>query len=164
MQRIVGFLASIVSLSALTFAAQAWAATPVTSAFPINETFVDDGASAACGFPVAATTTGTGHFQVFFTDAGMPVRMNVEENIIGNFSANGLTVNTAGDSLSRFDLVNGTETDAGVNIRVSLPGGGTLYIDRGKLIFDANGNLVTEAGPHPSLHGDFPGLCAALTP
>ena len=164
MQRIAGFLASIVSLAALTFAAQASATTPVTGAFPINETFVDDGASAACGFPVTATTTGTGHFQVFFTDAGTPVQVNVEENISGTFTANGLTVNVAGDTLSRFDLVNGTETDAGINIRVSLPGRGTLYIDRGRLIFDADGNLETEAGPHPSLHGDFPGLCAALTP
>jgi hypothetical protein len=55
-------------------------------------------------------------------------------------------------------------TDAGINIRVSLPGGGILYIDRGRLVFDDNGNLVSEAGPHPSLHGDFDGLCAALTP
>jgi hypothetical protein len=101
---------------------------------------------------------------VFFNDAGIPIRVNVEENVTGTFTVNGLTVYTAGDILIRFDLVDGTETDAGINIRVSLPGGGTLYIDRGRLVFDANGDLVTESGPHPSLYGDFPGLCAALTP
>jgi len=41
---------------------------------------------------------------------------------------------------------------------------GNLYLDRGHLIFDSSGNLTFEAGPHPSLHGDIDGLCAALTP
>jgi hypothetical protein len=148
---------------ALVVAGQTRATTPVIGTFPIDETFVDDGASAACGFPVTATITGTGHFQVFLNDAGIPIRLNVEENVTGTFTANGLTLYTAGNILSRF-LVDGTETDAGINIRVSLPGGGKLYIDRGRLVFDANGDLVTESGSHPSLHGDFPGLCAALTP
>jgi hypothetical protein len=149
---------------ALVVAGQTRATTPVIGSFAIDETFVDDGASAACGFPVTATNTGTGHFQRFFNDAGIPIRFNVEENVTGTLTANGLTVYTAGNFLGRFDLVDGTVTNAGINIRVSVPGGGTLYIDRGRLVFDANGDLVTESGPHPSLHGDFPGLCAALTP
>ena len=43
-------------------------------------------------------------------------------------------------------------------------------MDRGRLIWniDANGEMVGdpifEAGPHPELHGDFRGLCAALSP
>ena len=87
----------------------------------------------------------------------------MEEHYIGIFTANGLAVDTAGAGLSIFDL-HGGETDAGINIRVSLPGGGTPYLDRGRLVFDDNGNLVSEAGPHPSLSGDIDGLCAALTP
>jgi hypothetical protein len=58
---------------ALVVAGQTRATTPVIGSFPIDETFVDDGASAACGFPVTATTTGTGHFQVFFNDAGKTI-------------------------------------------------------------------------------------------
>jgi hypothetical protein len=46
---------------ALVVAGQTRATTPVIGSFPIDETFVDDGASAACGFPVTATTTGTAH-------------------------------------------------------------------------------------------------------
>jgi hypothetical protein len=49
-------------------------------------------------------------------------------------------------------------------IRVFLPTGHTLYSDRGILVIDANGSALFEAGAHPSFHGDFPGLCAALTP
>ena len=136
---------------------------PVIGSFVGIETEVDPGVSAACGFTVTETDTGTAHYEVFFDNTGTPVRAQVEENYTGVFTANGLAVDVAGATLSIFDL-NGGETDAGINIRVSLPGGGILYIDRGRLVVDDNGNLVSEAGPHPSLHGDIPGLCAALTP
>jgi hypothetical protein len=73
-------------------------------------------------------------------------------------------VNQSSDELSIFNLVTGTETDIGIVIRVFLPTGHTLYSDRGILVIDANGSALFEAGAHPSFHGDFPGLCAALTP
>jgi hypothetical protein len=136
---------------------------PFVGSFTFTDTNVDPGVSATCGFTVTETDTDMGRFEVFFDSTGTPVRAEVEVHYTGFFSANGLTVDTAGDTLSIFDL-NGGETDAGINIRVSLPGGGILYIDRGRLVFDDNGNLVSEAGPHPSLHGDIDGLCAALTP
>jgi hypothetical protein len=145
-------------------AGPASAAPPEIGTFPLSETFVDEGASAACGFPVTATITGTGRFQVFFDQSGNPVHVQVKENTSGTFSANGLSVSQTSHTLSIINLVTGTETDIGIIIHVSLPGGGTLYLDRGRLVVDANGNVVFEAGPHPSLHGDFPGLCAALTP
>ena len=160
----LGFLSTLAMLATTTGPAFAGSVKqPVIGTFPINDTNVDPGASAACGFTVTETDTGTAHYEVFFDNTGTPVRAQVEENYTGVFSANGLAVNTAGAGLGIFDL-NGGETDAGINIRVSLPGGGILYIDRGRLVVDDNGNLVSEAGPHPSLHGDIPGLCAALTP
>jgi hypothetical protein len=136
---------------------------PAIGTFPINDTNVDPGVTATCGFTVTETDTGAGRYEVFFDSTGTPIRAQVEQNYTGVFTANGLTVDTAGAGLSIFDL-NGGETDAGMIIRVSLPGGGILYADRGRLVFDDNGNLVSEAGPHPSLHGDIDGLCAALTP
>ena len=154
----------IVAALTLSFAGTSAAATPDIFTFPINETFVDDGASAACGFQILATNTGTARVEVFFDNTGAPVRVQVEENVIESFTANGVTINGAGHTLDVFDLLNGTETLTGLVIRVPLPGGGILYLDRGRLVFDENGNLVFEAGPHPSLHGDFDGLCAALTP
>jgi hypothetical protein len=44
-----------------------------------------------------------------------------------------------------------------------LPDGGTVIADVGRLVFDAEGNVTFEAGPHPALHGDFAALCAALS-
>jgi hypothetical protein len=161
---VTGILAIALVAAALAFAGSASAQRqPVVGSFTLTDTNVDPGVSGACGFTVTETDITKGRFEVFFDSTGTPVRVQVEEHYTGFFSANGLTVNTAGATLSIFGL-NGGETDAGVNIRVSLPGGGILYIDRGRLVFDANGNLVSEAGPHPSLHGDFDGLCAALTP
>jgi hypothetical protein len=148
----------------LALAPQASAKPPATGTFPLDETFVDDGASAACGFPVTSTITGSGKFVVFFDRNGNPTRTLVEESDSGTFSANGHSVNQSSHVLSIFNLVSGTETDIGVVIRVFLPNGQTLYADRGVLVVDANGNAIFEAGPHPSFHGDFPGLCAALMP
>src|SRR5215472_15889201 len=91
---------------------------PVIGAFPINDTNVDVGVSAACGFTVTETDTGTAHFEVFFDSTGIPVRAHVEHNFTGVFTANGLEVDTAGAGLELFEL-NGGETDAGINIRVS---------------------------------------------
>src|SRR5262245_18896534 len=156
----------LLAVVAATFAfvSQADAARPFVGTFTFTDSFIDDGASAACGFPVTSTATGSGSFQVFFDQSGNPIRVLVEEHSSGTFSANGLSVNQTSHQVSIFDLVAGTEAQIGIVIRVSLPGGGMLYLDRGRLVLDANGNLVFEAGPHPSLHGDFPGLCAALTP
>jgi hypothetical protein len=160
----LGFLSTLAMLATMTGPAFAGSVKqPVTGTFQGIETNVDPGVSAACGFTVTETDTTKGHYEVFFDRTGTPVRLQVEENYTGVFTANGLAVDVAGATLSIFDL-NGGETDAGINIRVSLPGGGILYIDRGRLVVDDNGNLVSEAGPHPSLHGNIPGLCAALTP
>lgn len=147
---------------ALVVAGQTRATTPVIGTFPVNETFIWD-MSAACGFPVTETITGTVRFELFFDNTGTPVRAQYEEQDTGTFTANGLTVSTAGHLVTVVDLVNGTATVTGVIIRTSLPTGGTIYLDRGRLVFDANG-LVFEAGPHPQLHGDVAGVCAALTP
>jgi hypothetical protein len=69
-----------------------------------------------------------------------------------------------------YDFQNQTLAEVGLVFRDSGPGVGVVLMDRGRLIWniDANGEMVGpptfEAGPHPELHGDFGGLCAALTP
>jgi hypothetical protein len=37
-----------------------------------------------------------------------------------------------------------------------IDGGGTVIADVGRLVFDAEGHVIFEAGPHPALHGDSP--------
>jgi hypothetical protein len=126
-------------------------------------TEVDPGASAACGFTVSFTLVGTESFKVFVDQSGNPTRAQLKGNLGGTFSGNGLTVNQAAHSVTFFDLTQGTETDVGLLFRI-FGSHGTFQMDVGRLVFDANGNVTFEAGPHPALHGDFTALCAALTP
>lgn len=141
----------------------AYASAPVTGTFPTDATFVDDGASAACGFPVTVNLTGTGRFWVFIDNEGNPTRIQVREQSVGTQSANGITLTEFDNSLQTFDLAAGSQNQVGIVFRVKGPGG-IAIMDRGRIIFDADGNLTFEAGPHPALDGNFNGLCAALTP
>jgi hypothetical protein len=43
-----------------------------------------------------------------------------------------------------------------------LPGAGNIFADVGRVVFDADGNIIFEAGPHQFLHGDVASLCAAM--
>ncbi len=50
----------------------------------------------------------------------------------------------------------------GVAFRLTLPGVGAVFLDIGRVVYDADFNVIWEAGPHHFLDGDFAGLCAAM--
>lgn len=100
---------------------------------------------------------------MFFDQSGNPTRVQVEISNSGTFSGNGLVVNQVVHTVTVFDLTKGTEIDLGL-VDLIFGSNGTLQMEVGRLIFDADGNVIFEAGPHPALHGDFSALCAALTP
>jgi hypothetical protein len=160
-------LAAAFALSAgLVFAAagQASAATPMIGTFPIDDHFVDEGASAACGFPVSVDLTGTGRFWVFVDEQGNPTRVQVREDATGTMSANGISLQEVDHNTQFFDLAAGTQTEVGIVFRESLPGLGVVIMDRGRVSATADGTITFEAGPHPGLDGNLAALCAALTP
>ena len=136
---------------------------PDTGRIPHEDHFIDEGASAACGFPVQVDVSGVQTFQILFDAAGNPIRLQIHRNIEGTFSANRITLRQIERGQVFVDLVEGTNTEVGLTFRVFLPGGGTVIADVGRLVFDAEGNLIFEAGSHPALHGDFAALCAALS-
>lgn len=154
----------IVVAAGLAYVGSAAATVPATGRFTFTDSFIDDGVSGICGFPVLTTGTDRGSFQVFFDSSGTPVLLRLEIRSTAAFSANGISIPTASAGMMTMNLIDGSGTDTGLDIRVTIPGVGNLYLDRGHLIFDGNGNLTFEAGSHPSLHGNIDGLCAALTP
>jgi hypothetical protein len=85
--------------------------------------------------------------QVLHDAADNPIQ--VHGNIEGTFFANGITLREIERGQIFIDLVEGTETDVGLVFRVFLPGGGTAIADVGRLVFDAEGNAIFEAGPPP---------------
>jgi hypothetical protein len=141
----------------------ALATPPDTIRIPHEDTFIDEGASAACGFPVLADISGVQTIQFLYDAAGNLIRLQIHGNTDGTFSANGITLRLIERGQIFIDLIEGTDTEVGLILRVFLPDGGTVIADVGRLVFDAEGNLTFEAGPHPALHGDFAALCAALS-
>lgn len=146
----------------LALATRAWGATPVTARFPVEDHFVDDGASAACGFPVTVDVTGTRTFELFFDQAGNPVPGAQQPHRDHERERH----QPPGGRPQHGGLRSGerTGTDLGLVFREFLPGVGIVIMDRGRVSFASDGSLLFEAGPHPALDGDFSALCAALTP
>jgi hypothetical protein len=149
--------------AALAAPTAALATPPETFRIPHQDTFIDEGASAACGFEVVFEVSGIQTIQVLYDAAGNPIRAQVHGNIEGTVSANGITLREIERGQTFYDLTDGSQTLVGLIFRVFLPHGGTVIADVGRLVFDAEGNVTFEAGPHPALHGDFAALCAALS-
>jgi hypothetical protein len=111
----------------------------------------------------ASWTTDAHAIQVLYDAAGNPIRAQVHGNIEGTVTANGITLWEIEHGQTFYDLTDGSQTLVGLIFRVFLHDGGTVIADVGRLVFDAEGNVTFEAGPHPALHGDFAALCAALS-
>jgi hypothetical protein len=161
---LVAAFAAMVAIALALGLAQSAYATPTTGQFQFEETYVDDGASAACGFPVTFHQLGRGRYERSYDQQGNLTRVQVQIVIDGTATANGITLLVHGAGSNSFDVLTGTQMDASLEFRVWLPGFGVVIMDRGRLVFDAEGNVIFEAGPHPALEGDFSALCAALTP
>lgn len=61
---------------------------------------------------------------------------------------------------------NGNVSIAGLGVYdvVTVPGQGLLIKNVGRLVLDANGNVIFEAGTHPTVTGgNVQGLCDALS-
>lgn len=163
MRKLATTLAAAAGL-ALASLAQPAQATPTTGQFQQEFTYIDDGASAACGFPVTFHQLDRGTYQLFFDQQENLTRVQVQTLTNGTATANGITLLEHGRENNFYDVLTGTSMEASLEFRVWLPGLGVVIMDRGRLLFDAGGNVVFEAGPHPALQGDFSALCAALTP
>jgi hypothetical protein len=133
-----------------------------TGTFSIEDHFVDTGASDACGFLVTDDHSGIGRYEVRFDAAGNATDVTIHSNTSGTISGNGVSLKQVGHDNLFIDLQTGGQMEAGIVFRVSSPGFVPAIFDRGRILFDGNGDLTFEAGPHPALDGDFSNLCAAL--
>ena len=153
------------SLAISVMAAPALAQTPDTFRFAFEDEFLDEGASAACGFLVTVHLEGSVVGKVTFDETGEPIRFRFVTNATGTISGNGISLPEADHRVSFVDVADEIVSEIGIEFRVSAPGEGVVIFDRGRLVFDESaGVLLFEAGPHPALHGEFDALCSALTP
>jgi hypothetical protein len=165
MRRLVLALAAGAMLAAAPAAALA-ATPPLTGSFSFDDQFtVEPGDTASCSFPVAFDLQVSGTYQVLSDAQGQPVRMLLHEHWTGTGTANGKYVIEHAAQNDIVDLISGANSNVG-QIHDQAQFGGVVIHDSGLLSFDANGNLIFEAGPHQGFDGDPTAIqefCAALS-
>jgi hypothetical protein len=85
--------------------------------------------------------------KVFFDNSGTPIRLQIsihEKNEI--IASTGGSISYPGNFTLMVDLTDGTETATGAPIVITLPGTGPFIRDTGRLVLDAFGNVIFEAG------------------
>jgi hypothetical protein len=84
----------------------------------------------------------------YFNRAGEPIMLLIhfEHHSDDTNSVTGLTLHEHGHYTERVDLVTGTDTITGNQEVMSRPGTGVVVQDVGRVVFDADGNLVFFAG------------------
>jgi hypothetical protein len=50
----------------------------------------------------------------------------------------------------------------GLRIKGTMPGGGALILDVGRVVFDASSTPIFEGGQHQLIHEDFEDFCTAM--
>ena len=147
----------------------------VSAAPPVVETFHDEGSFAFGGpCPNGVTLVGTFTEDVrvttFFDEAGTPVRAQIKVDYVGVVTnpKTGESVENPHHQTIIVDLVEGTVAEFGLVFSATVLGEGVVFHDVGRVVFDAEGNLIFEAGPHDVLNTAGPhavraNFCAALT-
>lgn len=154
--------------SALIAATLLGAAVPATAAPPSVEPFSEQGEDevvAECdGFVLTEDFVETGTTRTFFDRAGNPVRALINAKFVGVItnSASGNTYRDPGYFSIIQDLQAGTETTLGLYFNIVVPGVGPVVEDVGRIVIDANGDVVFQAGPHQILAGEDVDFCELL--
>jgi hypothetical protein len=130
----------------------------------IEDIHIEQVDSTSCDFPFLEVFDGRVTITTYFDDNGNPIRVQFHLPFHGT-----LTNEATGESVSAdqvlqvsVELEEGTESDVGLRFRVVFPGLGVVLLDAGKVVFDADGNVVFEAGPHQIVNEDFAEFCAAF--
>jgi hypothetical protein len=142
-----------------------------SAAKPEATTFHEEGTYflADCGdFDVLTDFEEDASVVLFFDNQGNEDFLRVHEHF-HDFFYNSVTGEGFAETdtvLDVIDLQSGTESLSGLAFHVTVPGEGVVLLDAGRLVADAEGNLVFEAGHH-QIFGSNPDtekLCAALAP
>jgi hypothetical protein len=150
------------------FAQPAAANTKVTTVIHDDETFVESG---ICPFHITFHQFGTFKAAEYFDNNGFNYKTIITVGPGGQFT---ITVTAKGTTLTmqnqaapvvitfNADGSRATETFHGPTFKFTLPGSGVVLLEAGRLMFDGDGNVVFEAGPHQLLDGDVDAFCAAF--
>ena len=158
-------------LAAVFVAAPVHAGKPVMERVPIDDLFVDEFLSEACGAEVTAHFTGHIIFRLFEDAEGNPVRELHTFGLAGTYQSENGTVHVRDVGADRIEyLQDGSLIQVVLgNVRsFSIPGQGRVYSDVGRstfhITFDANGDpiftFISSSGQHDD--SDLEALCSVL--
>ncbi len=165
--RLPGVLAVTLAATAL-WALPAAANTQVRTVIHVDDTFVDD---ETCGFDITVHVFGPFTDTDFYDNSGFLYKTIETVGPGGPFTitetAKGTTLTMPMQSFQVTITYNAdgspaTFTNNGLVTKFTLPGGGVVLLDTGRVTFDREGNILFEAGPHQQLHGDVDAFCAAF--
>lgn len=154
-------LALLAFVSILTLAAS-----PVGAVPPEREIFRESATIvlADCGGGVVLTESYTlVSTDTFFFDAsGNLISVHVHDNFAGVItnSATGNTYNDPSHFTLIADFVEGGFAVHGMNFANTIPGVGIVVHETGTIIFDFDGNILFQAGPHEVTNGTAPDFCS----
>lgn len=148
---------TILALSPFT---TVYAAGPTVEKFHNEDTFVVD-----CGtYFLEGNFVEDVRVTTFSDRTGTPIRAEIHFNYSGTLTnlSTGHTFRDPGHYKVVQDLRNGNQSAIGMVFAITVPGEGVSVLDAGKVVFDADFNIIFEAGPHQFLHGGGDLVCAAL--
>lgn len=152
-------LAGVAAAAAFVSVHAADAATPIQFRFTQPVVFTD---TETCGFPINVNLVATVVGRVFLDSQGNFESMTVEQGVVGTDSANGITTRDAVHYVDFFDSLGGVK-EVGLDFHVQAPGGGLVLRNAGYILFNPDGSVGFEAGPHPFPTGDISAFCAAFS-
>jgi hypothetical protein len=119
-----------------------------------------------CGsFDDNFTDVFSGRGTIYFDPAGNPIRV-IEHDVSHSTDTNsvtGLTLHEHDQWATMVDLQTGQVSIVGGPIRMNRKGEGIVIQDTGIVVFDADGNILFEGGPHELLHQGDQVFCSALS-
>jgi hypothetical protein len=151
---------AVLALCVLIPATSSYAQKPASFLIPINDT----GPFSFCAFPVEQHVEGTIKVTVHFDRAGNPTfEIATKPVMVTNTNLQtGESLSSPGAAMIKYSYQDGTTTTAGLYYRFVVPGQGVIFIETGRIVSDATGNVIFEAGPHMLADGDTSALCAYL--
>ena len=151
----------LMSILALVGAPSVSAVQPTMFTFNNEADFVREG---LCAFPVHFDFAEQGKVIAHVDRDGTATRVEIHVNLVGTLTnlETGKTINDRGHFTIIRDLAAGTVTRVGLQYNLKAGGGEVAVRDIGRVVVDADGNAIFEAGPKDILEGGRAAICRAL--
>lgn len=153
--------ALLMSIMALMAATPALAAKPIIQEFYHEDSYVSED---LCGFPILFNPVVRGRVITHVDKEGNPTKVIIHVHYEGTLTnlETGKTFRDPTHLTIIEDVEAGTTSVAGLGYNVIAPGRGNAVRQIGRVVFDAQGNVIFQAGHNDLLEEGFEATCPVL--